>query len=59
MMMSAPAPTRRTDMTAAPPTPLGRRLTTIGRWLIVIYFALALSGAISGRHGLLASLYFG
>jgi hypothetical protein len=43
----------------ARPTPVGRRLKTVGRWLIVIYLAIALCGAIGGRQGLLASLYFG
>lgn len=38
---------------------VARRLKTIGRWLIVIYFALALCAAIGGRQGLLESIYFG
>jgi hypothetical protein len=59
MMMSAPAPTRRTDVITAQPTPVGRRLKTVGRWLIVIYFAIALYGAIGGGQGLLGHLYFG
>jgi hypothetical protein len=46
-------------MIAAQPTPVGRRLKTIGRWLIVIYFAIALYGAIGGGQGLLGHLYFG
>jgi hypothetical protein len=46
-------------MIAAQPTPVGRRLKTIGRWLIVIYFAIALYGAIRGGQGLLGHLCFG
>jgi hypothetical protein len=57
-MTTTPARTRRTDVITARP-PVRKRLKTIGRWLIMIYCAIALCGAIGGKQAMLASLYFG
>jgi hypothetical protein len=57
-MTTTPARTRRTDVITARP-PVRKRLKTIGRWLIMIYCAIALYGAIGGKQAMLASLYFG